>query len=132
MALPPRTCHITSDNNLEVRMNAVRVATALLVDDDVSSRQANQERLEDDGYTVVVARDQAEGLDRAKQSAPNVIFIHLVSEGVGSLPFIEALRADDVGGHIPVVVLTSLAPPRLGNVAAVNRDLRWPGGGRGG
>ena len=75
-------------------MNAVRVATALLVDDDVSSRQANQERLEDDGYTVVVARDQAEGLDRAKQSAPNVIFIHLVSEGVGSLPFIEALRAD--------------------------------------
>jgi len=106
-----------------VRLNAVRVATALLVDDDVSSRQANQERLEDDGYAVVVARDQAEGLDRAKQSAPNVIFIHLVSEGVGSLPFIEALRADDGCRHIPVVVLTSQAPPRRGKLRTVNRDL---------
>src|SRR2546421_11936954 len=104
-------------------MTAVRVSPAMLVDDDVAPRQAHQERLEDDGYTVVVARDKAEGLGRAKQSAPNVIFIHLVTEGVGSLPFIEALRADDVCRHIPVVVLTSQAPPRRGKLRTVNRDL---------
>ena len=112
-----------------MRLNAVRVATALLVDDDVSSRQANQERLEDDGYTVVVARDQAEGLDRAKQSAPNVIFIHLAAGVSGFVatavaPLLgEALRADDVCRHIPVVVLTSQAPPRRGKLRTVNRDL---------
>jgi len=105
-------------------VTAARASTAPLADDDDSSRQAHQERLEDDGYTVVVARDKAEGLGRAKQSAPNVIFIHLVTEGVGSLPLIEALRADDVCRHIPVVVLTSQAPPRRGKLRTVNRD-RW-------
>ena len=105
-------------------MNAVRIASALLVDDDAASSQANQQRLEGDGYSVVTARDRTEGLGRARQGAPNVIFIHLGANGAGSLPLIEALRADDACRHIPVVVLTSQSSARASaKLRAVNRDL---------
>lgn len=101
-----------------------RTANALLVDDDSASYYVNQQRLEDDGYSVVLARDGSEGLDRARHSPPNVIFIHLVSSGKDSLAFIQALRSDDVCRHIPVVMLSTR--PKVGQkgLHAVNRD-RW-------
>jgi CheY-like chemotaxis protein len=108
-------------------MDAVRTttATALLVDDDATSCLANQQRLEDDGYSVVTARDRTEGLGRARQSAPNRIFIHLGANGAGSLSFIEALRSDDACRHIPVVVLGGqpVVRARPTKLRTVNRDL---------
>lgn len=86
-------------------MNANRAGSALLVDDDPGSQRANQLWLEKQGYSVVLVREQNDGLARAKQNAPNAIFIHLVSGAAGSLPFIQALRSDDVCRHIRVVVL---------------------------
>jgi len=89
-------------------LNTNRVATALLVDDDPTSQQSNQERLEHDGFSVFVARDGIEGLARAKQIMPDAIFVHL-AKGAGNIPFIQDLRADDSCRHIRVVVLTSQA-----------------------
>lgn len=87
-------------------MNTNRVATALLVDDDPTSQPANQQSLEHDGFSVVLARDGSEGLARAKQILPNAIFVNL-SRGAGNVPFIQGLRADDACRHIRVVVLTN-------------------------
>ena len=84
----------------------VRTATALLVDDDDTSYQATQRRLEDDGYTVLLARDGTEGLARAKRSMPDVIFTHLVAGGQDNGAFIQALRSDDVCRHVLVMVIT--------------------------
>jgi len=86
-------------------LDANRAATALLVDDDAVTRLANRNRLETEGYAVVMAQDETEGLNRARQSSPNVIYIHLVAGGRGSIPFMQALRSDDSCRHIPVVVI---------------------------
>lgn len=86
-------------------MYSNRVTTALLVDDDARSQQANRERLEHDGYSVVLVEDGNDGLARAKQIRPDAIFVHLVSRGAGNVPFMQALRADDSCRHIRVVVL---------------------------
>ena len=88
-------------------MGGNRTATALLVDDDPETQQVNSRRLEDDGYSVVLARNENEGLARAKQAAPEVIFVHLGSTQAGNLPFIQSLRSDDSCRHIRVVVLRS-------------------------
>jgi CheY-like chemotaxis protein len=102
-----------------------RTSTALLVDDDSATAVATQRRLEDDGYSVVVARTGSEGLGRAKQSSPNVIFIHLVANGQDRLSFIQALRSDDSCRHIPVVVMPGLpSTVRARGLHRVNRD-RW-------
>src|SRR5437016_2129131 len=75
-------------------MDTVRTFTALLVDDDAASRTVNQQRIEGDGYSVVVAADKTAALANAKQAAPNVIFIHMVGGRASSIPLIEALRKD--------------------------------------
>jgi CheY-like chemotaxis protein len=86
-----------------------RVATALLVDDDPSSQQPNQQRLEQDGYSVVLVRDGSDGLARARQMLPSAIFVHLGVRGGGNVSFMQALRADDSCRHIRVVVLPNQA-----------------------
>jgi ActR/RegA family two-component response regulator len=93
----------------EIRMDANRSATALLIDEDPGSQQANQQRLEGDGFTVVLARDVNSGLAQARHLLPGVIFIHLVSGEAGSVSFIQALRAEDSCRHIRVVVLRTPA-----------------------
>ena len=86
-------------------MDANRPASALLIDDDPGSQLANQQQLEDDGFTVVVARDVNSGLSQARHLLPGVIFMHLVAGEAGSVSFIQALRAEDSCRHIRVVVL---------------------------
>src|SRR5258708_38810329 len=86
-------------------LDASRATTALLVDDDVVSRLANRSRLEGEGYAVVMANDETDALNRAKQASPNVIYIHHVAGSRGSIPFMQALRDDDSGRHLPVVVI---------------------------
>ena len=104
----------------------VRTATALLVDDDVASHQATQRRLEDDGYSVILARNGAEGLSRARQSAPDVIFTHLIGGGHDTMAFIQALRSDDACRHMLVIVLTGRADAASsqGRLRPVSRN-RW-------
>lgn len=103
-----------------------RTSTALLVDDDSATSLLTQRRLEDDGYSVVVARTGTEGLGRARQASPAVIFIHLVASSPDRLAFIQALRSDDSCRHIPVVVLTGQPSPtpKMKGLHGVNRD-RW-------
>jgi len=85
---------------------AQQTPIGLLVDDEATSRRANQARLEKLGYLVLLAQDETEALDQARQSAPTAIFVHLVATKRGNLPLIEALKSDDACRHIPVVVLT--------------------------
>ena len=104
-------------------METRHVATALLVDDDPEAQHGNQQRLEDDGYRVVLVRDANEGLARAREMAPDVIFVHIGAKA-GNLPFIQALRSDDTCRHVRVVVLRT--QPRsglpVGRLRAVPRD----------
>lgn len=104
-------------------VDATRAATVLLVDDEPVSRRANQGRLEDQGYLVTVAENAAEGLTRARQSAPKVIFVHLVGGGLGNVSLIQSLRAEDSCRHIPVVVVTNHRDIRVENtkLRTVNR-----------
>jgi len=54
-------------------MEAKRVVTALLVDDDPASRKRNEESLKDRGYLVIVASDAGSALDVAKRSSPGYV-----------------------------------------------------------
>jgi CheY-like chemotaxis protein len=105
---------------------SVRTANVLLVDDDDASYQATQRRLEDDGYSVIVARDGIEGLSRAKRSLPDLIFTHLVAGGHNNVAFLQALRSDDGCRHVPVIVLSGTleSGPRHKQLRPVSRD-RW-------
>jgi CheY-like chemotaxis protein len=102
-------------------MAANRRPTALLVDDQLVSRKTEQARLEGEGYTVFAAGGQAEALSQARQTSPDVIFVHLASAG-GNLPLIQALRSDDSCRHIPVAVIRGNAQPPRTKLRSVPRD----------
>jgi CheY-like chemotaxis protein len=106
-------------------LNINRDATALLVDDDPGSQQANRQRLEADGFSVVLAGDASDALARARKILPDAIFLHLGSRSAGNVPFMQALRADDSCRHIRVVVLRNLASVDRARkpLRAVPRDL---------
>jgi CheY-like chemotaxis protein len=93
-------------------MHAGQRPTALLVDDEPLSRKTEQARLEGEGYTVFAASGQTEALAQARLTAPNVIFVHVVSPG-GNLPLIQALRSDDACRHIPIVVVRAGTDVRI-------------------
>jgi CheY-like chemotaxis protein len=105
-------------------MDASSKPTALLVDDEATSRKTQQSRLEGEGYMVFVASDRAEALSRARQTIPNVIFVHLASGSIGNLPLIQALRAEDACRHIPIMVLRDGSDFRLARtkLKSVPRD----------
>jgi CheY-like chemotaxis protein len=86
-----------------VRFALDATRTALLVDDEITSRATHHTRLEGEGYTVFVAQNQADAISRAKQTLPKVIFVHLAA--AGNMALIQALRSDDSCRHIPVVVI---------------------------
>lgn|SRR5262245_28943961 len=102
-------------------MEAKRVVTALLVDDDPASRKRNEASLKDRGYLVTLAPDVGSALDMAKQSSPSVIFLHMDARGSGRAGLISALRANDNTRHVPIVFLGDRNHGRAG-LTPVGRD----------
>jgi DNA-binding response OmpR family regulator len=87
--------------------SATRPTTALLVDDDSTTSVKHARRLEDEGYRVTKAGDAVTGLSLAKQSPPDIIFVHLGRGGSGSTQFIQALRSNDATRNVRVSLLSS-------------------------
>ena len=102
-------------------MDAKRVVTVLLVDDDPDSRKRNEASLMERGYQVIVAYDAGSALDVAKRSSPSVIFLHMDARGSGRAGLISALRANDNSRHVPIVFLADKSPGRAGLIP-VGRD----------
>ena len=103
-------------------MAANRRPTALLVDDDPLSQKAGRARLEHAGYAVFAADGHASALSQARQTRPDVIYVHLRSDG-GSLSFIQALRSDDACRHIPIGVIRGDAAMPNAVLKSVARGL---------
>jgi DNA-binding response OmpR family regulator len=86
---------------------------ALLVDDDPDQRPGNIRRLEAEGYLITQAADVESGLSFARNSQPEIIFLHLGAPGSGGVAFLQRLRADDTMRHIPVSMLLNHSHTRL-------------------
>ena len=87
--------------------SATRPTTALLVDDDPATTPQHARRLEDEGYRVTKAGDAVTALSLAKQSPPDIIFVHIGRGGSGNTQFIQALRSNDVTRNVRVALLSS-------------------------
>jgi CheY-like chemotaxis protein len=78
----------------------------LVVDDDETSRYVLRQMIPS-GYEVIEAATGRDGLQRARQEHPTVIFLDLVMPEVTGLETLEQLRRDPVSQDIPVVIYTS-------------------------
>lgn len=92
---------------------------ALLTDDDVRASAAHKERLEADGYFVTLVTDGDAALALIEEAPPAIVFVGIGASGTGSMDFIQSLRTNQFGQHIPVVILATYL-----DEGAVRRGLR--------
>lgn len=97
-----------------------RSAYILLVDDDQGIRQIVHDLLDDEGYTIITARNGAEALTQAPESPPALILLDstLPSEHPGDVA--TMLRGRAGWDKTPVVLFTATERK---NAVAVAREL---------
>ncbi len=81
--------------------------SALVVEDDTSTRKMLSRMLEDYGLHVAEAGNGKIALERVQEKSPGVIFLDLMMPVMDGFEFIEELRKSPEGRAIPIVVITS-------------------------
>ena len=79
----------------------------LVVDDEEAHRYILRGLLQGLGYRVLTAADGREGLRRAREAAPQVIFLDLVMPDLTGFEVLDRLKADPATAAIPVIIHSS-------------------------
>ena len=89
------------------------VVTILLIEDDEATAEMYRMRLAADGYTVITASDGEQGLRRAVEDHPDLIYLDVRLPKMDGFEVLEKLRASAATASIPVVVVTNYGEPEL-------------------
>ena len=85
------------------------MAKILLVEDNEMNRDMLSRRLERKGYSVTIALDGAEGLEKARTEAPDLILMDMSLPVIDGWEATRQLKAGEGTRHIPVIALTAHA-----------------------
>ena len=85
------------------------MAKILLVEDNEDNRDMLSRRLERKGFTVVLAVDGQEGVDKAKSESPDIILMDMSLPVIDGWEATKVLKDDTATAQIPVIALTAHA-----------------------
>ena len=80
-----------------------------MVDDDPVIVKLLQVNFEMEGYQVITAGDGEEGLQRARESRPDVMLLDVMMPKINGLQVAATLKGDDATAKIPIVLLSAKA-----------------------
>ncbi|PCI90290.1 hypothetical protein COB18_00860 [Candidatus Kaiserbacteria bacterium] len=83
--------------------------TVLIIEDEQDMLIALREQLGGEGFSVLQARDGAEGLRLALEQHPDIILLDLALPKVDGMMLLKELRDDAWGKKAKVIVLTNLS-----------------------
>jgi signal transduction histidine kinase/CheY-like chemotaxis protein len=89
--------------------SVVSMPTALVVDDEITSRYVLRRCLTAAGCRVIEASGGQEGLARAAAEQPDVVFLDITMPDMLGTEVLARLKRDPATARIPVVIATSLA-----------------------
>jgi len=84
-----------------------RELPVLIVDDDPDLRALLRRMLEREGYRVSEADNGRVALARVREHTPGAILLDLMMPEMDGFEFLEALRRDEAGRAIPIIVITA-------------------------
>jgi len=79
----------------------------LLVEDDRFLRRACEASLRQRGFSVTVAVDGEEALDKVRQAPPDLILLDLLMPKLTGIEVLRTLRAQETTRGIPVMILSN-------------------------
>ena len=85
------------------------MAKVLLVEDQEDNRDMLSRRLKKRGYEVAIAVDGAEGVEKARSEAPDLILMDMSLPVMDGWEATRILKSEDDTRSIPVVALTAHA-----------------------
>ena len=86
----------------------------LVIDDDAAQRDLLTRFLQREGFAVRIASDGRTGLSMARESKPRAILLDVVMPQMDGWSVLSALKADPELSRIPVVMVTFVNEPGLG------------------
>lgn len=93
-------------------MNTTKEKKVLLViEDDVSLRNVLRDKLTDEGFNVLEAENEENGLNTALKEHPDLVLLDIVMPKMDGMTMMKELRkADNWGKNVPIILLTNLSP----------------------
>ncbi|MFC0252157.1 diguanylate cyclase [Massilia consociata] len=91
-------------------MNPVEMQKVLVADDDAINREVLGELLMPE-YTVLLAKNGAQTLERAARHAPDLILLDVMMPDMDGYEVLRRLRADPQTAHIAVIFISGLDRP---------------------
>lgn len=88
-------------------MSASEKIKVLLIEDEPEVLELYRLKLTLDDYEVVTAPNGIEGLQRAKENKPELIFLDIKMPGMDGFEVLKHLRKDEATKDIPVVILSN-------------------------
>lgn len=89
------------------------VIDVLLIEDDRDTLEMYRTKLELDGYRVHVALDGVEGLERAYELLPDIIFLDIRLPKKDGFEVLQELRRDSRTTETPVIILSNFGEKEL-------------------
>jgi len=83
--------------------------TVLVVEDDPVILRLLEVNFDLEGFGVVLAHDGAEGVEKARESRPDIIVSDIMMPKMSGIELVEALKADDATAAIPIILLSAKA-----------------------
>ncbi len=91
------------------KMKALRQVTVLLAEDNPLSFEQLTVSLEIHGYSVILARNGIQAVEKAKEYLPGLILLDLQMPVMDGFKALQQIRADDKLAKVPLIVCTSLS-----------------------
>jgi CheY-like chemotaxis protein len=99
-------------------------ATVLVVDDDPDTVETMRDILQEEGHTVLSARNGLEGLEIAQRSHPDLVLLDLDMPIMDGHAFLHAVRHTPSLSDLTVVVLSGTAEDAALSCESVQKPLR--------
>lgn len=80
----------------------------LIVEDEASLRNALRDKLTREGFTVLEAKNGAEGIEVALREHPDLILLDIIMPILDGMAMLKRLRGNDWGKTAKVIMLTNL------------------------
>lgn len=80
----------------------------LIVEDDKFLRELIVRKLANEGYEVVEAVDGEQGIQRIKETKPDLVLLDLILPGIDGFDVLAQKKEDPFVASIPVIVLSNL------------------------
>ena len=85
------------------------MAKILIVEDNEMNRDMLSRRLERKGYSIVIAVDGGEGVEKAGSEMPDLILIDLSLPVLDGWEATRRIKANSATRHLPIIALTAHA-----------------------